>query len=138
MGVAWVYDDGGRKAAGYKGKTGDCTWRAVAIATGIPYREAYDLLCKFSAINAEPPNEAGRTGPASLAMKHLGWTWVPTMKIGSGCQVHLHPDELPSGRIIAVLSGHWCAVIDGVIHDTYDPSRGGMRCVYGYWSETGE
>jgi hypothetical protein len=20
-----------------------------------------------------------------------------------------------------------------VIHDTYDPSRGGNRCVYGYW-----
>ena len=25
------------------------------------------------------------------------------------------------------------AVIDGVINDTYDPSRGGKRCVYGYW-----
>jgi hypothetical protein len=24
-------------------------------------------------------------------------------------------------------------VIDGVIHDTFDPSRGGTRCVYGYW-----
>jgi hypothetical protein len=26
-----------------------------------------------------------------------------------------------------------CAVIDGVIHDTFNPSRGGSRCVYGYW-----
>jgi len=25
-------------------------------------------------------------------------------------------------------------VLDGVIHDTHDPSRGGRRCVYGYWS----
>ena len=24
-------------------------------------------------------------------------------------------------------------MIDGVIHDTYDPTRGGTRCVYGYW-----
>jgi hypothetical protein len=24
-------------------------------------------------------------------------------------------------------------VIDGVIHDTHDCSRGGTRCVYGYW-----
>ena len=22
---------------------------------------------------------------------------------------------------------------DGVVHDTYDPSRDGTRCVYGYW-----
>jgi hypothetical protein len=30
------------------------------------------------------------------------------------------------------------AVIDGVIHDTYDPSRDGKRCVYGYFTkETG-
>jgi hypothetical protein len=24
------------------------------------------------------------------------------------------------------------AVIDGIVHDTYDPSRNGTRCVYGY------
>jgi hypothetical protein len=31
------------------------------------------------------------------------------------------------------VSKHYCAVIDGVIHDTSDPSRDGTRCVYGYW-----
>jgi hypothetical protein len=31
------------------------------------------------------------------------------------------------------VSRHAVAVIDGVIHDTYDCSRGGKRCVYGYW-----
>jgi hypothetical protein len=24
-------------------------------------------------------------------------------------------------------------VIDGVLHDTHDCTRGGTRCVYGYW-----
>lgn len=28
---------------------------------------------------------------------------------------------------------HVCAVINGVIHDTFDSSREGSRCVYGYW-----
>jgi hypothetical protein len=28
------YDDGGRSAAGFKGKTSDCVTRAIAIATG--------------------------------------------------------------------------------------------------------
>ena len=31
------------------------------------------------------------------------------------------------------LSRHITAVVDGVIHDTHDPSRKGTRCVYGYW-----
>ena len=55
------------------------------------------------------------------------------MFIGSGCKVHLRNDELPAGRLIVCLSRHYTAVIDGVIHDTHDPSRGGTRCVYGYW-----
>ena len=29
-----VYNDGGRKAAGYKGDAGDCVARAIAIASG--------------------------------------------------------------------------------------------------------
>ena len=57
------------------------------------------------------------------------------MKIGSGCTVHLRADELPTGRLIVSVSRHVVAVIDGVIHDTHDPSRDGTRCVYGYWKQ---
>ena len=38
----WQYNDGGRSAAGFSGKTGDCVCRAIAIATGKPY--VSDLL----------------------------------------------------------------------------------------------
>jgi hypothetical protein len=55
------------------------------------------------------------------------------MQIGSGCKVHLRADELPAGRLVVKLSRHLVAVIDGVIHDTYDCSRGGTRCVYGFY-----
>lgn len=64
---------------------------------------------------------------------HFGGKWHPTMTIGSGCKVHLRADELPSGRIVCSCSGHLVAVIDGVLNDTFDSSRGGKRCVYGYW-----
>jgi hypothetical protein len=57
------------------------------------------------------------------------------MQVGSGCKVHLRADELPPGCLIARVSRHVVDVIDGVIHDTHDCSRGGARCVYGYWSE---
>ena len=33
----WVYDDGGRNAAGFRGKAGDCVARSIAIATRLPY-----------------------------------------------------------------------------------------------------
>jgi hypothetical protein len=66
-------------------------------------------------------------------METIGWEWTPTMAIGQGCTVHLRADELPAGRLVVSVSKHWVAVIDGVIHDTYDCSRDGTRCVYGYW-----
>jgi len=68
-------------------------------------------------------------------LKALGWTWTPTMFIGSGCKVHLKASELPHGRIICSVSRHFCAVGDGAVQDTHNPTRKGKRCVYGYWAK---
>jgi hypothetical protein len=57
------------------------------------------------------------------------------MKVGIGCQVHLRPDELPTGTLIVKVSKHLTAIVDEIIEDTHDPSRGGKRCVYGYYSK---
>jgi hypothetical protein len=43
-GMNWVYDDGGRQAAGFRGKARDCVTRSIAIATRLPYRHVYELL----------------------------------------------------------------------------------------------
>jgi hypothetical protein len=67
-------------------------------------------------------------------MTSLGFVWVPTMAIGQGTKVHLKNGELPArGRLVVQLSRHMCAVVNGVVHDTYNPDREGTRCVYGYW-----
>lgn len=136
----WVYDDGGRAEAGFKGQAGDCVTRALAIASERPYREVYDRLNKVA--QAMPrrgkKRSTARTGVSKNVtrafLRDRGWTWHPTMGIGTGCRVHLRADELPAGRLVVQVSGHLCAVVDGVIHDTYDPSRDGTRCVYGYWT----
>lgn len=149
--MQFVYDDGGRGAAGFKGAASDCVVRAIAIAAQIPYREVYDLV---NAVAKESPKHRlirlrGKTRYQSRSsarngvlkpdirtiMERLGWTWVPTMKIGSGCKVHLRSEELPAGRLIVSVSKHLVAVIDGVIHDLEDCSRDGTRCVYGYWGK---
>lgn len=141
-GIKFQLDDGGRAAAGYKGKSGDCTCRAIAIATGLRYQFVYDLLNDASSAQRitkrQPRRGSARTGIYRSTIKSvmdlLGWKWTPTMQIGSGCKVHLRADELPPGRLVVSVSKHMVAVINGVIHDTHDCSRNGTRCVYGYWS----
>jgi hypothetical protein len=139
--MKFQHDDGGREAAGYKGAAGDCVCRAVAIATGKPYREVYANLNALAKGERRGKKKrkisSARDGVFSQTlrryMEHLGWGWQPTMQIGSGCTVHLRDGELPGGRLIVCLSRHVSAVVDGVIHDLYDPTRGGSRCVYGYF-----
>jgi hypothetical protein len=140
--VKFVYHDGGRDAAGFKGRTGDCVTRAIAIATMKPYQEVYDALNE-AAKEERPRNgkkrSSARTGvrtPTYRSYLHsLGWRWVPTMQVGAGCKVHLRAEELPAGRLIVRVSKHVLCVIDGVIYDTFDDQRGGSRCVYGYFTK---
>lgn len=131
-----VHTDGGRTAAGFTGLTGDCVTRAIAIATDVPYGEVYKTLAGLAKARGEktPRNGVARKIYEPYLLSQ-GWEWVPTMKVGSGCKVHLRADELPSGRLIVRVSGHLVAVMDGVIHDSYDPSREGTRCVYGYFKK---
>jgi len=139
---AWEYDDGGREKAGYAGRTGDCACRAIAIASGMPYQEVYDLIVDEGKRDRLTKKRSRKSHPRTgvyaatmkRIMKRIGWTWVPTMFVGSGCKVHLRSDELPSGKIICNVSKHYVAVVDGVARDTYDPTREGTRCVYGYWT----
>ena len=142
--MAFAYNDGGRAAAGYKGQAGDCVTRSIAVATGRPYQEVYDAINAASVGERRGKRKRGvsnaRTGvyknTTRKYMESIGWEWVPTMQIGSGCKVHLRADELPTGRLVVAVSKHLTAVIDGVIHDTHDPSRDGTRCVYGYYRES--
>jgi hypothetical protein len=150
--MKFVYDDGGRKAAGFRGTVGDCVCRAIAIATPMPYKDAYKLINDFAADEKYRRGKLGmmvamgrgsnaRTGVHKATKKevlsYLGWTWHPTMRVGQGCKVHLREGELPAGRLIVQVSKHLCAVIDGVIYDNHNPSRNGTRCVYGYWIKNG-
>jgi hypothetical protein len=143
--MSFVYNDGGRKKAGFKGEAGDCLVRAIAIASEAPYRGVYDLVNSYGKKERTRKKRNGdtkrksssRTGvykaTARKIFDDLGWVWVPTMKVGSGCKTHLKADELPSGRIVCNVSKHYTAVVDGVVNDTFDCSRDGGRCVYGYW-----
>ena len=155
--MQFIYNDGGREAAGYKGKAGDCVARAVAIASGKPYAEVYADLADGMGSQRKSKGRSARNGVSTgrkwfkAYMASIGFAWTPTMRVGQGCKVHLAEGELPSGRLVVAVSRHYTAVIDGVIHDTHDPRRfvfDGLtdteknegvgarpsRCVYGYWA----
>lgn len=138
----FVFHDGGRAAAGYKGATHDCVARSIAIATGKPYQEVYDALNGMALTERIGKRKRrlsnSRTGVYRQTYQHylesLGWRWTSTMSIGSGCHVHLKASELPQGPLLVRVSRHLTAVIDGVLYDTHNCSRAGTRCVYGYFS----
>jgi hypothetical protein len=142
--IAFKTNDGGRKDSGRKGYTGDCVCRAIVIASGRDYKEVYDRLAEGMLTQRKSKHHKKSVKSASNGvhvkrkwfkdyMKELGFEWHSTMGIGTGCKVHLRADELPLGRLVVTLSKHYSTMINGVIEDTYDPSRGGTRCVYGYW-----
>lgn len=139
--MKFVYNDGGRAAAGYKGTAGDCVCRAIAIATERPYQEVYDLINEYAKSERTGKRKHGKSSARNgvykqtirKVMEHYGWRWVATMQIGQGCKVHLDENELPAGRLVVSVSKHETAVIDGVLNDTYDCTRDGSRCVYGYY-----
>lgn len=174
--MKFVRNDGGRARCGFKGDAGDCVARSIAIVSQRDYGSVYAELAELNAKTRKTKRRTGRAiGQRTAAhgiytksklfkdyMARLGFRWVPTMQIGSGCKVHLADGELPPGRLVVAVSGHYTAVIDGVIHDTYNPSREksynfepdvgqdlkpnqgrnqngvwteiGGRCVYGYWT----
>lgn len=154
--MQFEYNDGGRTAAGYKGHTGDCVCRSIVIATGLPYQQIYDALANGMGMQRKSKHTGKRAKSAAHGintgrkwfkdyMQQLGFTWVPTMKIGQGCKVHLTDGELPNGRLVVAVSKHFTAVIDQVVNDTYNPERNvewihgdgstsiQKRCVYGYY-----
>ena len=130
--MAWKFHDGGRAAAGFKGKAGDCVCRAISIALELDYREVYAALkvaCRPEQRRGKfcSPKKGIYPATSSRLLKELGWMWTDAE----------HWSELPDGRIIVKFDGHLTAMVDGVIMDTHDSGHQGTREVLGYFSYEG-
>jgi hypothetical protein len=124
--------------------------RAIAIATGKPYREVYAALAAetHEYVRKWPRSKVagwirrsrnGRGFDPSYGvfskihdryLSRLGWEFTPT----KDRRVRLRADELPRGRIIVKVNRHLVAAIDGVIHDAFDSGGAGCRPVLGYYA----
>ena len=87
---------------------GDCAVRAVAVALGIDWYEAYDLLC------------------AEVLMQN-GFS-APRMAYGETaeefCLRH------PHGVYVLAFGGHVATVVDGDLYDLWDSSGEAVRYYY--------
>lgn len=127
----FVVDDGGRQAAGFKGKSDDCAVRAVAIAAEMPYRDAQRLIKDFAA-KGKQGNRAIARGvykeDLDAAMRSIGWVWRKA-PVFEGRKARY--SDIP-GIAILRMARHYAAVVNGELHDSWDSSQ---KMVYGYWTK---
>lgn len=127
--MEFVWNDGGRSASGFVGTTGDCVTRAIAIATGVAYREVYDCLAQIS---DKSPRHGMSIDIASDYLAERQWTRFP------GDNLPFEPITMPKGVVIAHVSkqsgecNHMCTLIDRVVHDTWNAADD-RYIIRSYW-----
>ena len=134
--MRFVYHDGGRKRAGFKGKTGDCVVRAIAIGTGTPYQEVYDTINDLGRerLGQTSISRTGVPEPiSSIYLRRLGWVYT-----GMYPPCELSDVQWPDDRVFIVwISRHYTTIKNGAIYDTwkYQSGKGRKRWVWGFWSK---
>lgn len=117
--MPWVYDDGGRSLAGYSGDAGACVSRSLSIVMNRSYASVYKDLYENSITSPRNGIEVESLWFPTY-MKRWGYKFVATPG------KHFIPEDVPQeGRLAVTIlapGGHLTAVIDGVVHDTIDPS----------------
>lgn len=131
MNDTYVYNDGGRRAAGYKGNCGDCVVRAIAIALDLDYKETYLQLARLNKIALG--KRSCRRGVSKDAyekfLKDRGWVWHRAPKFEGRKAKHY---DMPKGQVvIGRMAKHLAAVIDTTVHDTWDSTH---KMIYGYYA----
>jgi hypothetical protein len=123
--LPWSANDGGRAAAGFGGSAGDCVVRAICIATCQDYEKTYTDI--FALAKSTPSGGVSQRYYRPY-LEERGWRFVYAGRR------RLTEKNLPSHRkIIALMSRHAVAIVDGTIHDTYDCSNAGKRQFYSYF-----
>ena len=126
----YIETDGGRAAAGFKGRTGDCGVRAMAVALGLDYKACYQELAQ--AHKERTGKKTARNGiykeTFSEVLSRHGWVWHPAPKFDGR---KARASDMPKGKVIVRMSKHFAAVIDGTVHDSWNSTH---KMVYGFWA----
>ena len=131
--MRWVYYTGGREKYYKAVHVGDCVVRAIAIANSLDYKFTYKIVKIYN--GGETPRNGVWEYIYKELLRDMGWKYVNL------CDRKLEPkgllmneDNLPCDKtIICSIEKHLVAVVDGVVHDTFDSSHKGTQLLRGYW-----
>lgn len=124
----WVRHDGGRASSKRPKQKNDCTVRALALARGLSYDTAYDVL-----------RAAGRQ--CNGRFQFGDWldqqTWTtrigfPAVKGHSRMNPGAFVQQFPRGRYICRVARHCFTVVNGIVLDDTPVPSG--RCIYVAWA----
>ena len=132
--IKFIENDGGRSAAGYRGYTGDCVCRAIAIVTGKPYKEIYGLIADTAAELGYPKSanmalvnrarkeqylQSGKRGKCIdlVVLERLGFQKIKLPKGPRPTYTEAHETY---GDCLATTQRHMVALKDGALQDTFD------------------
>ena len=133
--IDYRYDDGGRAAAGYRGKTGDCVVRAIAICAREDYRAVYRTMAEHmkgngyaASGNAYATRERNRKAPRRKGQTTARRVQDRVLELYGFRKVRLPAGERPTfteahrhyGDCIVVTTKHVAAVVDGALRDNFD------------------
>ena len=127
--LAFNLNDGGRKAAGRKGKTGDCLIRAIAIATGIPYETVYKRAASMykqagytASGNVGTIRKSRKRGMRSInkvqddIVESFGFTKEPQHTP----RLTYSQAEMVYGDCMVTTTKHIACIRNGALQDTFD------------------
>ena len=133
--IGYRYNDGGRAAAGYRGKTGDCVVRAIAICAGEDYLSVYRTMADHmkrngyaASGNAYATRERNRKAPRRRDQLTARRVQDRVLEAYGFMKVRLPRGERPTyteahhryGDCIVGTTKHLAALVGGVLRDTFD------------------
>lgn len=112
----WIYSNPNPMAR----KVGDCAVRAISIALGISWEQAYSMIAANGYAMADMPSSDSVWG-ATLRQNGFYRSAIP-----NSCPDCYTADDFckdyPFGTFVLAFGGHTATVIDGNIYDTWDSS----------------
>ena len=133
--IEYRYDDGGRRAAGYRGKTGDCVVRAIAICAGRDYRTVYLTMAgqmrrnghtasgnayATSERNRRQPRQHGQLRAKRVQDRVLELHGFRKVRLPSGARPTFTEAHERYGDCIAGTTKHMAAIVGGALRDIFD------------------
>lgn len=129
--LKWHYNDGGRHNYYKAENVSDCVTRAITIANDMDYKIVYKDLYKLCKENSNRKWATPRNGLNQsiygVYLEELGWQYIDCKDTG------ISLNEFVDQKIICKINHHLCAVMYGVLEDTWKSIKENGNEVIGYW-----